>query len=88
MAHRVELVFDFVSPNAYLVHRAIPAAEAGGAVRFFLAMGERVGRQQRGPGAQCSRPDAPASVASTKVRYCRSPEAPCRPPDRGPVTAV
>ncbi len=30
----IEFLFDFGSPNAYLVHRAIPALEAGAGVRF------------------------------------------------------
>ena len=30
----IEFLFDFGSPNAFLVHRAIPAIEAQGAVRF------------------------------------------------------
>ena len=30
----VEFLFDFGSPNAYLVHRAIPAIEARSAIRF------------------------------------------------------
>jgi 2-hydroxychromene-2-carboxylate isomerase len=31
---RVEFLFDYGSPNAYFVHRAAPAIEARGAVRF------------------------------------------------------
>lgn len=34
MPREIEFLFDYGSPNAYLVHRAIPAAEAGGAVAF------------------------------------------------------
>ena len=34
MAHEVEFLYDFGSPNAYFVHRAIPAIEAMGAVTF------------------------------------------------------
>ena len=34
MAVAVEFQFDFGSPNAYLVHRAIPAVEGRGAVKF------------------------------------------------------
>ena len=34
MPREIEFLFDYGSPNAYLVHRAIPAAEAGGAVTF------------------------------------------------------
>ncbi len=30
----IEFLFDFGSPNAFMVHRAIPAIEARGAVRF------------------------------------------------------
>lgn len=31
---QIEFLFDFGSPNAFLVHRAIPAIEAQGTVRF------------------------------------------------------
>ena len=34
MAQTAEFLFDFGSPNAYLVHRAIPQIEARGAVKF------------------------------------------------------
>ena len=34
MAQTAEFLFDFGSPNAYLVHRAIPQVEARGAVKF------------------------------------------------------
>ena len=34
MPREIEFLFDYGSPNAYLVHRAIPATEAGGAVAF------------------------------------------------------
>ncbi len=34
MAQTAEFLFDFGSPNAYLVHRSIPEAEARGAVKF------------------------------------------------------
>jgi 2-hydroxychromene-2-carboxylate isomerase len=34
MPLNAEFLFDFGSPNAYLVHRAIPAVEARGAVKF------------------------------------------------------
>ena len=34
MPREIEFLFDYGSPNAYLVHRAIPAAEASGAVAF------------------------------------------------------
>ena len=34
MAQTAEFLFDFGSPNAYLVHRAIPEVEARGAVKF------------------------------------------------------
>ncbi|HVR91673.1 MAG TPA: 2-hydroxychromene-2-carboxylate isomerase [Novosphingobium sp.] len=34
MVVTAEFLFDFGSPNAYLVHRAIPTAEARGQVRF------------------------------------------------------
>ncbi|MDP3906519.1 2-hydroxychromene-2-carboxylate isomerase [Novosphingobium sp.] len=34
MAREIEFLFDTGSPNAYLVHRAIPAAVAGGKVAF------------------------------------------------------
>ena len=34
MPREIEFLFDYGSPNAYLVHRAIPAAEASGAIAF------------------------------------------------------
>ena len=34
MAQTAEFLFDFGSPNAYLVHRTIPQVEARGAVKF------------------------------------------------------
>ena len=34
MAQTAEFLYDFGSPNAYLVHRAIPQVEARGAVKF------------------------------------------------------
>jgi 2-hydroxychromene-2-carboxylate isomerase len=34
MVQTAEFLFDFGSPNAYLVHRAIPEVEARGAVKF------------------------------------------------------
>ena len=34
MPQAAEFLFDFGSPNAYLVHRAIPGVEARGAVKF------------------------------------------------------
>ena len=34
MAQTAEFLYDFGSPNAYLVHRAIPQVEARGAVEF------------------------------------------------------
>ena len=34
MAQTAEFLFDFGSPNAYLVHRAIPQVETRGAVKF------------------------------------------------------
>ena len=34
MVQTAEFLFDFGSPNAYLVHRAIPGVEARGAVKF------------------------------------------------------
>lgn len=34
MAKEAEFLFDYGSPNAYLVHRAIPAVEARGIVSF------------------------------------------------------
>ncbi len=34
MAQKAEFLFDFGSPNAYLVHCAIPQVEARGAVKF------------------------------------------------------
>ncbi|MDE2435269.1 MAG: 2-hydroxychromene-2-carboxylate isomerase [Sphingomonadales bacterium] len=34
MTHSIEFLFDFGSPNAWFVHRAIPATEAAAGVRF------------------------------------------------------
>lgn len=34
MTREIEFLYDFGSPNAYFVHRAIPAIEAQGKVRF------------------------------------------------------
>lgn len=37
MPHEIEFVFDFGGPNSWFVHRAIPAIEARGKVRFRYA---------------------------------------------------
>lgn len=34
MTTQIEFLYDFGSPNAYFVHRAIPAIEAAGKIRF------------------------------------------------------